>query len=76
MDNLFPEKMVELNRKKVRDEIAAIRLEEEAAKGQQKWMDKNLATLGDLMVAGGEKLRKRRAASENRAGNLLQDAAR
>jgi len=76
MYNLFLEKVAELNRKKIEEEMAAIRLEEKAAKGQEKWLDKNLATLGDWMVAGGEKLRKRRAASENGSTNLLRGAAR
>ncbi len=85
MNNLFTEKMSELNRKKVRDEIAAIRLEEEAGRGQQKWplpqvsavLDKNLSTLGNWMVARGEKLRKRHAASlEKGSTDMLQGAAR
>lgn len=76
MDNLFVEKIAELNRQKIEEEMAAIRLEEKAAKGQEKWLDKNLATLGDLMVAGGEKLRKRRAVSENNSTKLLRSAAR
>ena len=77
MNNLFPEKISELNRKKVQDEMAAIRLEEEAASGQPKWLDKNLATLGNWMVDRGEKLRKRSAASMERSSNdLLQGAAR
>ena len=77
MNNLFPEKISELNRKKVQDEMAAIRLEEEAASSQPKWLDKNLATLGNWMVERGEKLRKRHAASMEKGSNdLLQDAAR
>jgi hypothetical protein len=76
MNNLFPEKMSELNRKKIQDEMAAIRLEEEAEKGRPKWLDKNLATLGDWMVDRGEKLRKRRAASKNGSSKLIQNAAR
>jgi hypothetical protein len=84
MNNLFPEKMSELNRKKIQDEMAAIRLEEKAEKGQPKWpvpqvsavLDKNLISLGDWMVDRGEKLRKRRAASKNGSTNLLQNAAR
>ena len=75
MNNLFPEKLSELNRKKIRDEMAAIRLEEEAANGQPKWLDKNLVSLGEWMVDRGEKLQKRRAASENGSTNLLQDTA-
>ena len=85
MNNLFPEKLSELNRKRVQDEIAAIRLAEEAEKGRQKRpvpqvstvLDKNLAMLGNWMVERGEKLRKRHAASMEKGSNdLLQDAAR
>jgi hypothetical protein len=76
MQNSFPEKMTELNRKKVQDEMAAIRLEEKALNGQPKWIDKNLAILGDWMVARGEKLRKHHtAAMEKGSRDLLQDAA-
>ncbi|MBI5839648.1 MAG: hypothetical protein HZB19_06060 [Chloroflexi bacterium] len=60
MDNLYPEKLSELQRRKIQEEMDAIRLEEEAAKGQSKWLDKNLAALGSWMIKRGEKLRDRR----------------
>jgi hypothetical protein len=71
MNSLYPEKMIELNRKKAQAEIAAIRLGEEAANGEPKWIDKNVATLGQWMVDKGEKLRKRSAASVEKGSNSL-----
>ncbi len=54
----FPEIESELNRKRIKAEVDAIRLEEEAVKGKT-LLDKSLAQLGRWMIAGGEKLRKR-----------------
>jgi hypothetical protein len=56
--NMYPEILSEQNRERIKDEMDAIRLEEDALKGQT-LLDKNLALLGDLMVSGGEKLRSR-----------------
>jgi len=76
MNNLFPEKLSELNRRKIHDDVAAIRLEEEATQGQSKWVDKSLSALGNWMVVRGEKLRKRRAESMRSSVDLLQDRGR
>lgn len=73
--NMFPEVESELNRKRIMAEMDAIRLEEEATKGKT-LLDKNLALLGRLMIAGGEKLRNRnRSSQEARTVKLANKAA-
>lgn len=76
--NMYPEIVSEQNRAKIKAEMDRIRLEEEAIKGKS-ILDKNLALLGNLMVAGGEKLRKRTFSAEeaNPANpvNLVNKAA-
>jgi hypothetical protein len=73
--NTFPEVESELNRKRIMAEMDAIRLEEEATKGKT-LLDKNLALLGRLMIAGGEKLRNRnRSLQEARTVKLANKAA-
>jgi hypothetical protein len=73
--NTFPEVASELNRKRIMAEMDAIRLEEEATKGKT-LLDKNLALLGRLMIAGGEKLRNRnRSLQEARTVKLANKAA-
>ena len=62
MGNLPPEVMAELNRKRIKDEMAAIRLEEEAENGKN-MLSKNLAALGEWMVTRGEKLRRQYSSS-------------
>lgn len=59
----FPEIESELNRKRIKAEMDAIRLEEEAVKGKT-LLDKSLARLGRWMIASGEKLRKRHHSSQ------------
>jgi hypothetical protein len=58
---MFPEIESELHRKEILQEVESIRLEKEATKGKT-LLDKNLALLGRLMIAGGEKLRRRHQA--------------
>jgi hypothetical protein len=58
MNGLPPETIVELNRRRIQEEMAAIRLEEEAVKGQN-FLSKNLAALGAWMVARGQSLQRR-----------------
>ena len=53
----FPEIESELNRKRIKAEMDAIRLEEEATRGKT-LLDKSLALLGKWMISSGEKLRK------------------
>jgi len=59
----YPEIESELHRKSIIEEMDAIRLEEEAVKGNT-LLDKNLALLGNLMVSAGEKLRQRYHSSQ------------
>jgi len=59
----FPEIESELNRKRIKTEVDAIRLEEEALKGKT-LLDKSLARLGKWMIASGEKLRKQHHPSQ------------
>jgi hypothetical protein len=66
----FPEIESELNRKKIVAEMDTIRLEEEAVKGRT-LLDKNLASLGNLMVSTGEKLRRRYHSSQEVASVKL-----
>jgi len=76
--NMYPEIVSEQNRAKIQAEMDAIRLQEKAMKGHT-ILDKNLALLGNLLVAGGEKLRKRTASTEEanpaNAVNLANKAA-
>lgn len=55
--------MSEQNRARIKEEMDAIRLEEEAARGQSV-LDKCLALLGSLMISVGEKLRNRHCSSQ------------
>ena len=61
--NMYPEIISEQNRERIKKEMDAIRLEEEAVKGQT-LLHKNLALLGNLMISGGEKLRNRYHSSQ------------
>jgi len=73
--NMFPEIESDLYRQRIKDEIDAIRLEEEAIKGKT-FLDKNLALLGNLMVFVGEKLRRRYHSSlEANSAKLINKAA-
>ena len=73
--NMFYEIMSEQNRARIKEEMDAIRLEEEAAKGQSV-LDKSLALLGSLMISVGEKLRTRhRSSQENGSVQLIHKVA-
>ena len=73
--NMFPEIGPELHRQRIKEEIDAIRLEEEATKGKT-LLDKNLALLGSVMVSVGEKLRRRTHSSqEANSAKLINKAA-
>lgn len=67
MNNQFPEFLSELNRQKIRDEMQAIRLEEEALKGKS-LTSRSLASLGTWMVKTGQKLRAQHAAALQASG--------
>ena len=73
--NMYPEIEPELHRQQIKEEIDAIRLEEEAIKGNT-LLDKNLALLGNVMVSVGEKLRRRTHSSqETNSAKLINKAA-
>jgi hypothetical protein len=73
--NLYPELESELHRQRIKEEIDAIRLEEEATKGTT-LHDKTLAFLGNVMVSVGEKLRRRnRSSREASSTKLINKAA-
>jgi hypothetical protein len=70
----YPEIESELRRKSIMEEMDAIRLEEEALKGQT-LLDKNLEALGNLMVSAGEKLRHRYHSSQEASAVKLANKA-
>jgi hypothetical protein len=72
--NTYPEIEAELNRKRIMEEMDAIRLEEEAAQAET-LLDKNLALLGNLMVSVGEKLRGRYHSSKEMSSKKLINKA-
>jgi hypothetical protein len=73
--NMYTEIEADLHRQRIKEEIDAIRLEEEATKGNT-ILDKNLALLGNLMVSVGEKLRRRAHSSqEANSAKLINKAA-
>jgi hypothetical protein len=74
MNEMFPEITSELNRKRIKDEMASIRLEEEANQGKT-LLSKNLAALGDWMVARGEKLRQRHSLKPVGSTELIKKVA-
>ena len=74
MNNLSPETISEINRRRIKEEIDAIRLEEEAVKGRN-LLSKNLAALGEWMVARGEKLRKRHSAKQTNYSEFTKKVA-
>ncbi len=74
MNNLSPEMISEMNRRRIQEEMAAIRLEEEALKARN-LLSKNLAALGEWMVARGEKLRKRYSAKQTNYSELTKKVA-
>jgi hypothetical protein len=61
MSNIAPEVLVEMHCRRIRKEMAAIRLQEEALKGRPP-LSRELAALGDWMVRTGEYLRRQHAA--------------
>jgi len=74
MNNLSPEIMSEINRRRIKEEMDAIRLEEEALKGNN-LLSKKLAALGEWMVARGEKLRKRHSNRQTDYSELTRKVA-
>ncbi len=74
MNNLPPEMISEINRRRIKEEMDAIRLEEEALKGRN-LLSKKLVALGEWMVARGEKLRKRHSAMQTDYSELTRKVA-
>lgn len=74
MNNLSPETIYEIQSQRVKEEMDAIRLQEEAIKGKN-LLSKNLAALGEWMVARGEKLRKRHSAKQSNYSELTKKVA-
>ena len=72
--NMYPEITSEHNRERIKAEMDAIRLEEEATKGET-LMDKNLALLGNLMISSGEKLCRRYQSSQTANSAKLANKA-
>lgn len=80
MNTFCPELLSELNQQKIKEEMAVIRLEQSVL-GRPihlKWLDRGLITLGNWMVACGERLRRHYIESVSQAGSpsLLMDAAK
>jgi hypothetical protein len=73
--NLYPEIESDQHRQQIKEEIDAIRLEQDATKGNT-LLDKSLAFLGNVMVSVGEKLRHRHHSSqEASSAKLINKAA-
>ena len=62
MNNNFPELMSELNRKRIIDEMTAIRLENEV-NIDSTWLSHILLLIGDWLIASGEMLHRQNASS-------------
>jgi hypothetical protein len=74
MNNLSPEMISEINRRRIKEEMDAIRLQEEAVKGRN-LLSKRLAALGGWMVQRGEKLRKRHSTIQADYSELTKKVA-
>ena len=73
---ILSERISEMKRKSIQEELDAIHLEEEALKGKT-LLDKNLAQIGNWMISRGEKLRKRynQTAQEASPARLVKKVA-
>lgn len=74
MNNLSPEMIAEINRQRIKEEMDAIRLQEEAANGRD-LLSKKLAALGNWMVARGEKLRKKHSSAQTSYSEFTRKVA-
>ena len=74
MSFLPPEMQAELRRQRILEEVAAIRLEEEAINGKT-LPQRVLAALGEWMVARGEKLREKHSMKQMDYSELGKKAA-
>ena len=59
MNHLNPEILAELNRQRIQEDMAGIRLQGEALKDRPSLLGRGLFALGGWMVKMGEKLRNR-----------------
>ena len=64
----------EINRRRIKEEMDAIRLEEEAIKGRN-LLSKSLTVLGGWMIARGEKLRERHSAKQTNYSEFTKKVA-
>lgn len=74
MNNLSPELISEINRQRIKEEMDAIWLDEEAIKGRN-FLSNNPAALGEWMLARGEELRKRHSAQQTNYSELTKKVA-
>ena len=75
MNDLFPEKLAELRRKQIREEVDSIRLGEQISRGTS-LLSKVLAALGAWMVTRGERLREQHSSvSQSRGARYIKKAA-
>jgi hypothetical protein len=70
MNHQLPDLLSELNRRRIQDEMAAIRLEQEATKGKS-LSSRSLANLGKWMIKKGEKLRSEYETSSEAASESV-----
>ncbi len=76
MDTLFSEINAEMRRQRIMEEMNAIRWEEEATKGKHP-LSNNLISLGEWLIALGERLRKQHSYSraKTRSAGLINRTA-
>lgn len=74
MNHISPETISEINRRRIAEEMDAIRLEQEASKGRG-LLSKKLAALGGWMVKRGEKLRERHSTQQTDYSELTRKVA-
>ncbi|RJP49117.1 MAG: hypothetical protein C4557_11900 [Anaerolineaceae bacterium] len=75
MNDLFPEKLVEMRRKQIQEEIDSIRLGEQSLRGKS-LLSKFLVSLGAWMVARGERLRAQHSSmTQTRGARHIEKAA-
>jgi len=76
VDTLFSEINAEMRHQRIMEEMNAIRLEEEATKGKHP-LSNNLVSLGEWLIALGERLRKQPSSSgtKARSAGMIHKAA-
>jgi hypothetical protein len=76
VDTLFSEINAEMRRQRIMEEMNAIRLEQETAKGSHP-LSNNLVSLGEWLIVLGERLRKQHSsfAAKARSAGMIHKAA-